>query len=237
MLEFRHPDYHPLTLEQYVGDQLYIAHMVPRTPAPPIDDHRPAVRIANVTVRYSVKTPMEVNIGSMVKTFEVENHGNVPCKKQRPCSPDGRWKAALGSTSLDAGTGNEFRDIRVSCIAGPCPFTRIEPERPSSGGQSISVSARDWSDTATFLVEAEVRHWMMTQVAHEFYPVIFGRQLSFTLPTAVEGVTIEADVDDQNVFFPLGPSLFLSWASCTVSVNRDGTKLYRCELKPGHRFQ
>jgi hypothetical protein len=236
-LEFRHPDYHPLTLQQYVGDQLYVVHMTPRAASPPIDDHRPAVRIGNVTIRYSVKTPTEVNIGSMVKTFQVENLGNVPCKKQRPCSPDGRWKAALGSTSLDAGTGNEFRDIRVSCIAGPCPFTRIEPERPSGGGQAVSVSARDWSDTATFLVEAEVRHQAMTQMAHEFYPVIFGKQLSFTLPAAVEGVTIEADVDDQNVFFPLGPSLLLSWANCTVSGNPEGTRLYRCELKPGHRFQ
>jgi hypothetical protein len=235
-LEFRHPDYRPLTLQAYVGDQLYVVHMTPRVSTETTNDQHPVIRIGNVTVRYSAKIATEVNIGSMVKTFAVDNRGNVPCKEQYPCSPDGRWKAALGSTSLDAGAGNEFRDIRASCIAGPCPFTRIEPEHPD-GGQKISVTARDWSDTATFLVEAEVRRRTVTEMAHEFYPVIFGRQLSFALPAAVEGVTIEADVDDQTIFFPLGPSLVLSWASCTASVNSEGTALYRCELKPGRRFQ
>ena len=236
-LEVRHADFQPFILQGYVGDQLYVVHMVPRAAPPPVDEHAPVTRIGNVTVRYSEKTQAEVNIGSMVKTFEVENRGNVPCGKQRPCSPDGRWKAALGSTSLDAGKGNEFRDVRVSCIAGPCPFTRIEPERPAEARQLVSVSARDWSDTATFLVEAEVLHPTMSEVAHEFYPVKFGRQLSFTLPPAVEGVTIEADVDGQSIFFPLGPALKLSWARCTSSVNSEGTTLFRCELKPGHRFQ
>jgi hypothetical protein len=235
-MEFRHPDYHPLDLGEYVGDQLYVVHMLPRVNASPNDD-RPAKKVSNVTVRYSVKTVREVNIGSRVETFQVQNLGNVPCKNQHPCSPDGKWKAALGSTSLDAGTGNEFQDARVSCIAGPCPFTRIESDRSSRVGQVISVTARDWSDTATFLLEAEVLHPMPTEIAHEFYPVIFGRELSFTLPAAVEGVTIEADIDKQRIFFPLGPALLLSWANCSADVNPDQTKVYRCGLKPGYQFE
>ena len=130
-----------------------------------------------------------------------------------------------------------FRDARVSCIAGPCPFTKIESERSSKGGQIISVSARDWSDTATFLLEAEVLHPMATELAHEFFPVIFGRELSFTLPASVEGVTIEADIDQQRIFFPLGPSLTLTWATCSASVNPDHTKVFRCGLKPGFQFR
>jgi hypothetical protein len=236
-LEFRHPDYFLLDLPEFVGDKLYVVQLVPRLTAPPSENRSPPTSLGNVTVRYSVKTTTDVNIGSAVKTFQVENEGNVPCRNRHPCSPDGKWKATLASASLDAGAGNQFRDARVSCIAGPCPFTRIESERSSKGGQLISVSARNWSDTATFLMEAEVLHPMPTEVAHEFFPVIFGRQLSFMLPAAVEGVTIEADVDSQRVFFPLGPGLLLSWANCNASENPDHTRVFRCELKPGYQFK
>lgn len=236
-LAFRHPDYRPLVLRVYVSDQLYVIHLLPRNAVATEDEHKPAIHISNVAVRYSVKTMTQANIGSAVKTFQVENKGNVPCRNQSPCSPDGRWKAATGSTSIDAGPENEFHDLRVSCIAGPCPFTQIDPSHVLKGGQVVSISARDWSDTATFLVEAEVLHPMPTEIAHEFYPVIFGKGMSFTLPAAVEGVTIVADVDGQNIFFPLGPDLFLSWANCNSSVNSDQTKVYRCELKPAYRFQ
>jgi hypothetical protein len=234
--ELRQSDYRPMDQEDYVGDQLYVIAMVPRTSSA-VAGHGPEVLIKNVTVRYSVKIMTQANIGSAVKTFDVANKGNVLCRGQNPCSPDGRWKAAIASTELDAGTGNEFHDIRVSCIAGPCPFTRIEPERFSRNGEVLTVAARDWSDTTTFLVEAEVLHPMQTEIAHEFYPVIFGRGLSFTLPPQIEGVTIEADVDNQDIFFPLGPALILTWANCDTTVAADQSKLYRCELKPGYRFQ
>jgi hypothetical protein len=233
-LQFRHANYRPLDLHEFTGDKLYIIHMVPLSAS---TSNSPATKIGNVSVRYSVKTQAETNIGSQVATFQVVNKGNVPCKNHYPCSPDGKWKANIGSTTLDAGVGNQFRDVRVSCIAGPCPFTRVESGPAARSGQVISITARAWSDTVTFLVEAEVLHSMPTEITHEFYPVIFGKGLSFTLPAAVEGVTIQADVGDQNVFFPLGPSLFLSWANCNASVNPDQTKVYRCELKPGYRFQ
>jgi hypothetical protein len=235
-LRFRHDDYRDLVQSEFIGNKLYIAHMEPKA-MPALNDGRPPVVIGNVTIRYSVKTTTDANIGSEVRTFQVENKGNVPCKNQDPCSPDGRWRAAISSTTLDAGNGNQFRDSRVSCIAGPCPFTKVESQRASKGGQILSVAARNWSDTATFLVEAEVLHSMPTEVAHEFFPVIFGRELSFTLPPAVEGVTIEADVDQQRVFFPLGPALLLSWANCTASENSDRTRVFRCGLKPGYRFR
>jgi len=153
------------------------------------------------------------------------------------CSPDGKWRAALGSASLDAGTGNQFRSARASCIAGPCPFTKIDSDRFSQGEQTYTVLARDWSDTATFLLEAEVVHPMVSQIVHESYPVIFGEGLNFTLPSTAEGVSIEAELDGQMIVFPLGPELFLSWASCNARVNPDQTKVYRCDLKPGYRFQ
>jgi hypothetical protein len=236
-LHFRHPQYHPVDLDDYVGDKLYIVHMIPLSSDAPVSPKQPQVKVGGVRVRYSIKAMTELNVGSVVKAFQIENSGNVPCKGEHPCSPDGKWKAAIGSESLDAGTGNEFRDARASCIAGPCPFTRIEADHFSQGGQNIMVSALNWSDTATFLLEAEVFHPMVSQTVHESYPTIFGDGLNFTLPGAAEGVSIEADLDGQTVIFPLGPSLFFSWANCNARVNPDQTRVFRCELKPGYRFQ
>jgi hypothetical protein len=238
-LRFRHPEYLPLDLNEPADDKLYVARMVPRPPRPPQSPTQSTgsqVRVANVSARYSIKATTAVNIGSAVKTFQVINTGNVPCEGQRPCSPDGKWKAAIGSASLDAGEGNEFRNARVSCIAGPCPFTRIESDGFSRGGRTITVSARNWSDTTTFLLEAEVFHPMVSDNIRRSYPVIFGRALNFTLPAAAEGVSIQAEINGETIVFPLGPNLFLSWANCNERVNNDHTKVYRCELKAGYQF-
>jgi hypothetical protein len=236
-LKFRHPDYQPLDLKEFIGDRLYIAHMVPIPHPTRARPRRPQSVVSNVMVRYSMKRTTAVNIGSAVKTFQVVNKGDVPCNKQHPCSPDGKWKASIASASLDAGEGNEFRNARASCIAGPCPFTRIETDDFSRGGRVISVSARDWSDTATFLLEAEVVHPMVSDVVRDSYPVIFGQALNFTVPPTAEGVSIQAELNDTAIVFPLGPNLFLSWADCNARVNKDQTKVYRCELKPGYRFR
>ncbi len=235
-LRFRHPDYVPLDLKELAADKLYIARMVPVAYQPPTKLNHPEVVVANVSARYSIKATTAANIGSAVKTFQVVNTGNVPCNGRQPCSPDGKWKAAIGSATLDAGEGNEFRNPRVSCIAGPCPFTKIESDGFSRGGRTINVSARNWSDTTTFLLEAEVFHPMVSDNIRKSHPVIFGRALNFTLPAAAEGVSIQAEINGEPIVFPLGPNLFLSWASCNARVNNDQTKVYRCELKPGYRF-
>ena len=194
------------------------------------------VTVSNVLARYSIKTTNTANVGSAVKTFEVVNTGNVPCRKQPPCSPDGQWKAAIGGASLDAGEGNEFRNARTSCIAGPCPFTKIESEDFLQGGREVKVSARNWSDTATFLLEAEVFRPMVSDMVRTSHPVKFGQALNFTVPGSAEGVSIQAEINGETITFPFGPNLYLSWADCNARVNRDQTKVYRCELKPGYKF-
>jgi hypothetical protein len=236
VLHFRHSQYKPLDLNDYVGNQLYIVRLVPEASKPSTTD-QPSVKVGNVRVRYTVKAQTELNVGSAVKTFEVKNLGNVPCKNQHPCSPDGRWKAVLGSATLDAGVGNAFRSARASCIAGPCPFTRIESNHMSQGDQILTLTVRDWSDTATFLLEAEVFRPMVSQMEHWSYPAIFGEGFSFTLPSTAESVSMEADLDGQTIIFPLGPALLLSWANCDTGLNPDQGRIYRCSLKSGYRFQ
>jgi hypothetical protein len=242
-LSFRHPDYDPVDLKfrtgfRSVDKELHIAKMeaIPEQPATQAD--RPGSVVSNIRIRYTENSETDVNIGSAVRTFQVVNKGNVPCNQQLPCSPDRNWKAASNSVSIDAGLGNEFRNIRASCIAGPCPFTRIDTGGMDQAGRNMTVTAVDWSDTATFLVEAEVFHAAISSNVRESYPVVFGRTLNFTLPPTQEGVSIEAEIDGSPMVFPLGPDLYLSWATCTVRDNagEQKTAVYRCELKPGYKF-
>jgi hypothetical protein len=242
-VSFRHPSYEPLDLNVQTGrletqNELYIAAMVPIPAQTAASPGRPETVVSNIRVRYTTNSRTETNVGSAVKTFQVINKGNVPCNHQSPCSPDGKWKASVESASLDAGADNTFENVRASCIAGPCPFTRIDSSGFIHGGRNIRVSALNWSDTATFLMEAEVYNTGISSDVRELYPVIYGRTLNFTLPPTQEGVSLEAEIDGSPMVFPLGPELNLSWAVCNVRTGpeKEKTTVYRCELKPDYRF-
>jgi hypothetical protein len=245
VLSFRHQDYWPLDMNlpiqfRSTAKRDYVARMeaMPTVAHDTVNPNQPPTTVSNIRVRYTINAQSEENVGSAVRTFQVVNQSNIPCKHQAPCSPDGDWKASLGSVTMDAGNGNEFRNVRVSCIAGPCPFTRIEPIAFQDGGRTVVASAVNWSDTTTFLLEAEVFRIGITSSVRHSYPVIFGPTLNFTLPPTEEGVSIEADVNGNPMVFPLGPDLYLSWANCNTRTSRDAERstVYRCELKPGYKF-
>jgi len=235
ILSFRHKDYRPLDVNDFIGDKIYVARMVPLHQDTTAET-RAGSSVANTRIRYSVKATTEANVGTAVRTFQIINTGTTPCNNHPPCAPGGKWKAVVGSLSLDAGEGNEFRNARVSCIAGPCPFTKIEQENSAQDRRRFNISVLNWSDTVTFLVEAEVVHPMTSDMVRETYPVIFGRALNFSLPASAEGPSIEAEIQGDPIVFPLGPDLFLRWADCHIVVDRDQSKNYRCELKPGYQF-
>jgi len=236
-LLFRQPGYQPLAIRTFVGNQLYIARMVPvqlQSRASPL---HPSTAVSNVLVRYSVQNTTKATVGTAAKTFQVVSTANVPCGHGSPCSPDGRWKAVRASTSLDAEKGNIFENPRVSCIAGPCPFTRIDYEGLSQSNRIFTVTARAWSGTATFLVQAEVVRPEVGDAVQESYPVIFGREMNFSLPATAEGPSLEATLNGVQIIFPLPPNPDLSWVDCKVSLEKGQTKFYRCQLKPGYRFR
>ena len=243
MLSFRSSGYDPLDLTVQTGrlqapKGLYVARMSPIVAKVITRDNRPPVVVSNVRVRYTINARTETSVGSAVKTFKVVNQGNIPCKRPSLCSPDGLWKASSASVSLDAGQDNAFGNVRASCIAGPCPFTRIDSNGYIHGGRTIKVSALNWSDTATFLVEAEVYHTAIGANVRELYPVIFGQTLNFTMPPTQEGVSLEADLQGVPMVFPLGPEPMLSWATCSVRIGteEEKTTVYRCALKAGYQF-
>jgi hypothetical protein len=243
VLSFRHPGYLPLDLDLHIQfrsmmRRLYIAAMdpVPVAVRASAEAGHPVSVVSNIRVRYTENAQTDEDIGSAVRTFQVVGHGNIPCRRQAPCSPDGNWKAAKASITLDAGAGNEFRNVRASCIAGPCPFTHIDTEAFQNPGRVLTVSAEDWSETTTFLLEAEVIHTTIDSNVRYSYPVIFDRTLNFTVPPTQEGVSLEAEINGAPMVFPMGPDHYLSWATCTASTNPEKSSAYRCELKPGYRF-
>ena len=236
LLQFRAKGYKPLDWDDFISDKLYVARMIPLHQET-IAESRNDAAVSNPRIRYSVKSTAEANIGSAVRAFQVVNKGNTPCDNHPPCAPGGKWKATVNSQSIDAGAGNEFRNARVSCIAGPCAFTRVELENSSQDRRHFNVSVRSWSDTTTFLFEAEVVHPMTSDLIRETYPVIFGRALNFSLPALAEGPSIEAEVGGEAIVFPLGPDLFLRWADCHMAPDKDQSRNYRCELKQGYQFR
>jgi hypothetical protein len=236
-IRVEHADYHPLATTMAAKDQIYVIRLTPKLTSKDAAEGR-TVLMSNVRVRYATRSTSTTTIGSAVRTFDVVNAGNVECGGRPPCSPDGKWKATVRSFSLDTEEQQKhFRNVRVSCIAGPCPFSRIEQDRFSRGGRNITVSVRNWSDPVTYVVEAEVAMTMESELIRHTYPVTFGRTMNFTLPSVASGVSIEAEVDGAEVVFPLGPELRLSWATCRFEVGTDGAKQFRCELKPGYRFE
>jgi len=243
-VSFRNPRYEPLDLTVQTGrlgtkPQLYIATMVPIVQKTTTGSNHPLIQVSNIRVRYTLNSRNQNNVATAVRTFQVVNKGDVPCDHQSPCSPDGKWKAASATLPLDAGADNSFENVTASCIAGPCPFTKIDSSGFIHGGRKISITALNWSDTTTFLLEAEVYHTAINSEVRELYPVTFGRTLNFTLPPTQEGVSLEAEIDGAPMVFPLGPNLSLSWATCNVRTGteeQEKTTIYRCELKPGYRF-
>jgi hypothetical protein len=242
-LTFRHPEFETLEMQIPVQLRTTPRNLIVAAMAPIAAENEPEVSgpltvVSHIRIRYTVNTKSDQNIGSAARTFQVVNQANIPCHQQEPCSPDGRWKASVGSVELDAGVGNEFRNVRASCIAGPCPFTRIDSSGFANGGRVIKASAIGWSETTTFLVEAEVFHAGIVSGVRETYPVIFGRTLHFTVPSTQEGVSLEAELDGTEMVFPFSPDLELSWATCSVRQSSEAqkAKTYQCELKPGYRF-
>ena len=106
-LQFQHRDYAPLSLTVNAPGNITVAALTPVVRTTPIVDNSARQTIGNTVVRYSIKTASTVPIGSAVRAFEAVNEGGVPCAAHLQCSPDGKWKAATGSTSLDAGEGND----------------------------------------------------------------------------------------------------------------------------------
>lgn len=238
-LQFRQPKYRPVDLNTTVGGDIYVIHMVPlQTGEDDTSGSQPPVVVTNILIRYSTESSADVEVGTGVTTFQVPNKGGIPCDPNNhgPCSPDGKWKASVGSASLDAGQGNSYQNARVFCIAGPCPFTKIANDDFSQGGQKISASVLNWSDTTTFLFQAEVFHHQVNDIVRESYPVIYGRTFNFSLPASAEGASLEAELDRTSIIFPLAPDPKMSWATCTVIVGSHMSKSYRCQLRPGFKF-
>lgn len=236
-LKFEHANYRRLDLLESADSRIYLARMKPRQRPLTAEPEGSPVVLSNVRVRYAINNLVTQTIGSASKILTVPNKGNVRCDSKSTCSPDGMWLATIGWASLDAGDSNELLNPRATCVAGPCAFTRIEYENSSKGGRVFDVSVRNWSDTVTYVLEAEVAHTSSAEAVRRSYPVTLGPAMSFTMPVEAQGLSIEAELNGEFVVFPLGPSLRLSWAECSSKAAINQTRLYRCQLRPGYLFK
>ena len=75
------------------------------------------------------------------KTFQIPNYGSVRCNGGGPCSPDGKWKASVVTSTLDAGLGNKFISCKVVCVAGPCPWTKVNSHQWREIALSVQLSS------------------------------------------------------------------------------------------------
>lgn len=235
-LTFQHDGYQSFETGGWRNGQICIARMMPIERVTPVASKHAGVAIGDVRIRYSIKSTTTTNVGSVAKPFEAGNQGPVPCNGAPVCSPDGKWRATLNSQVFDAGSGNEFRNARLSCIAGPCPFSKVTNENLEQPGRIIKVSVLNWADTVTYFLEAEVAHTAVANIVRYLYPFISGPAMNFTLPPGSEGPSVEADLGGSEIVFPLGPELRLSWATCTATPVADRTTQFRCELKDGYEF-
>ncbi|HEX4167547.1 MAG TPA: carboxypeptidase regulatory-like domain-containing protein [Bryobacteraceae bacterium] len=234
-LSFKHSGYQPVDIAVYGSDKIFIARLTPIAQLVNAASRQSDVLIANVKVRYSEKASYTSDTGSIVNQLEVPNQGGYPCNGHTPCSPDGKWKASERSFTIDA-QGNELRRTRLSCIAGPCPFSKITSQELVDQGRTLKITILNWSDTVTYLLEAEVARTVLSDMIRQSYPALFGDSMTFTLPKTAEGPSIEAELGRQDIVFPLGPDLIVSWANCTEKPGQNDSKLFRCDLKPGYRF-
>ena len=235
-LKVEHPDYQPFAITTPATNEIYVLRLTPTARKADVEPPTKQVQLSGIRIRYATQARNTAEVGTAVRPFDIANKGNVPCDGKRPCSPDGRWKATIGAISLDTGDANkEFRNVRLSCIAGPCAFSAVESDGFSRGGRVITASVRNWSDPVTYVLEAEVVQTTESELVRYTFPVTFGRSMNFTLPASASVASIEADVDGSQVVFPLGPKLRLSWATCRMETGAEGRQ-YRCELKPGYTF-
>ena len=135
-MKVEHPDYRPFAITTSATDESYVIRLTPTARQADAQTFRTTNQVIERSrqVRDAEHEHDDCRHGGSY--IRCGNKGNVPCAGQPPCSPDGKWKANLGSLSLDAGEKNqEFRNVRVSCIAGPCPFSAIEVDHFSHGGR------------------------------------------------------------------------------------------------------
>ncbi len=234
-LSFQHEGYRPVDLAVYEIDRIFVARLTPIAQLSGPEARESDVVISNVRLRYSEKASFTTDSGSIVNELEVPNRGGYSCDGHPVCSPDGQWRAAQRTFNID-GQGNELRRARLSCIAGPCPFSKVISQVFSNDDKALKITILNWSDTVTYLLEAEVARVVQSDIVRQSYPAIFGDTMTFTLPKTAEGPSVEAELKKQDIVFPLGPDIRLSWASCTEKPSQNDSKLFRCDLKSGYRF-
>ena len=105
-------------------------------------------------------------------------------------------------------------------------------------GRHFNVSVRDWSDTTTFLLEAEVVRRMTGDTLRRILSSNFRTRCELQPARGGAGTRASKRKSmEKALFFPLDQISSYDGPIATVGVDRDQSETYRCKLKPGYQFR
>ena len=174
-----------------------------------------------------------------VKTFQIQIMGNIPCNGST-LFPGRQMEGGNQFRVPGCGRGKRFPKCQGFLYCGPLPFHAelIMTAFPREGATSRSPCAigriRPHSCFRRRCSDPQI-----SDLVRMTYPIILGTSLNFTLPPTAEGPSVEAELNGENIIFPLGPDpcFELGRLQCQRAKGNNGQKFYRCELNAGYQFQ
>jgi hypothetical protein len=142
-LDFRHPGYRSVHVSQQLGEQIYVVRMAAIASQSAPEPTGAQATLKDVRVRYATKATTPINVGSIAKTFEVANAGDVPCNHAPVCSPNGKWKASLGGLSLRKNRFGPVFRRRPRYQGGGAELVRHGDVSGGGGGDANDTQRRD----------------------------------------------------------------------------------------------
>lgn len=84
------------------------------------------------------------------------NREHDDCDGRSPCSPDGKWFAAITTVQVDASTDTELRNPVVSCSGNYCPWLKVLSTGISADGKHATAQVLTWSGPVVVTLTTEV---------------------------------------------------------------------------------
>jgi hypothetical protein len=84
------------------------------------------------------------------------DRNGIDCDHRSPCSPDGKWWAAITPLVITAAADQEVRNPVVSCRGSTCGFLEIMSTAVAADGHSATAQVKTWSNSVTLTYTAEI---------------------------------------------------------------------------------
>ena len=113
------------------------------------------VRESDEPVRDGGNATRETPLRVVSTSSPTPNRDSMPCDQREPCSPDGKWFAALTELTVRAGEGEELRNARISCDGNSCGWRKDLYPEYSDDKRVVVGKVLTWSKPVVLRLEAE----------------------------------------------------------------------------------